>query len=246
MAGIRILMVEDDWIIAKEISLSLQDMGFEVVGTFDTGEEALAQLPALHPDLVLVDIGLAGALDGIATADAIRRQHQLPFIFLTALADAPTVQQAKLTQPYAYLVKPVRPDALYSAIEITLHNAAHRKPLPQAEVESLDRPLAYTDSIFVKNRKRHQRLQLSDIYWVEAYDIYAQLGTAQGNFLISQSLKVVEEKLPTADFVRVHRSFLVNLHKIEAIEENDLILQGRHIPIGKTYREPLMRKLQFL
>ena len=246
MAGIKILLVEDDWIIAKEIALTLNDMGFEPVGTFDSGEEALAQITQLQPDLVLVDIGLAGEMNGIETAAAIRSRFGLPFIFLTALADAQTIQEAKFTQPYAYLVKPVSADTLYSTIEITLHNAfaAHRSEEP-AEVK-WPAGLRYNDGVFVKTRKRHQKLLLSDILYAEAFDICAQLCTDKGNFLVSQSLKVVEEKFPVADFIRVHRSFLVNLHKIEALEENDVIVQGKHIPVGKTYREQLMNRLQFL
>ncbi len=249
MAGIKILLVEDDWIIAKEMALNLNDMGFEPVGTFESGEEALAHIPKLKPDLILVDIGLAGEMSGIETAKSIRDDFGLPFIFLTALADADTIKQAKLTQPYAYLVKPVSLENLYSSIEITMHNAGTRPFMPSAETETIDpiqQNLQYDDSVFVKTRRRHQKLLVKDIWWVEALDIYAQLTTASGNYLISQSLKAVEEKFPSEHFIRVHRSYLVNIHKIEAIEENDLVLEGKNIPIGKTYRDNLMRRLQFL
>jgi DNA-binding LytR/AlgR family response regulator len=248
MAGIRILMVEDDWIIAKEMALNLNDMGFETVGTFESGEEALQQIPELKPDLILVDIGLAGEWTGIETAQQIKDLYGLPFIFLTALADAETIKEAKITQPYAYLVKPVRSENLYSAIEITMHNA-RAQASPNAEKESIDpidANLDYESNIFVKSRRRHQKIAIKDIWYVEAYDIYAQLATPTGSFLISQSLKVVEERFPSSHFMRVHRSYLVNLSMIEAIEENELIIGTKKIPIGKTYREALMKRLQFM
>ncbi|MBI2284215.1 MAG: response regulator [Bacteroidetes bacterium] len=242
MGGIKILLVEDDWIIAKEITLSLNDLGFEVVGNFDAGEDALKKIPELKPDIVLLDIGLSGEMTGIDTAREIKRQYQVPFIFLTALADSTTIEQAKLTEPYAYLVKPVKAETLYSTIEITLHNAAQRKdPTPP-----LKEGLTIDDSIFVKTKNRLEKILLRDIRWVEASDIYALVCTATGTYLLNTSLKAVEEKFPATCFLRVHRSYIVNLDKIEAIEEDDLVITDQRIPIGKTYREKLMSRLSFL
>ncbi len=127
MPGIKIILIEDDWIIAKEIAYSLQDIGFEVIGTYDTGEEGYEQIKTKQPDLVLLDIDLSGELTGIDIGRKLKEETNIPFIFLTALADSNTIKQAKLVEPYGYLVKPTKPETLYSTIEITLHNAAHRK-----------------------------------------------------------------------------------------------------------------------
>lgn len=244
MAGIRIVLVEDDWIIAKEIVYSLQDMGFEVTGTYDTGEEGLQQIIKSQPDLVLLDIDLSGELSGIDVAKRLKEETTIPFIFLTALADSNTIKQAKVAEPYAYLVKPVKPESLYSTIEITLYNAAHRKDVPgatppqQANIRG--------DSIFVKGKNRLEKVLLKDILWIEASDIYALICTATGKHLLNTSLKTVEEKLSSSQFIRVHRSYIVNLDKVEAVEEDDLIIGSNKIPIGKTYREKLMARLSFL
>ena len=242
MAGIKVLLVEDDWIIAKEISYSLQDLGFEVAGIFDNGEEALGQIG--KPDLVILDIDLSGEMSGIDVATKLN-ELKIPFIFLTALADTQTIDKAKLVEPYAYLVKPVKPETLYSTIEITLHNAAHRKEMQPAHV-NLKEGLSMDDGIFVKSRKRLEKIKLADILFIEAFDIYAMIKTSAGQYLLSHSLKAVEEKFPPSKFIRVHRSYLVNIDKIEAIEENDLIISGTKIPVGKTHREQLMNKLSFL
>ena len=87
---------------------------------------------------------------------------------------------------------------------------------------------------------------MKDILWVEAYDIYAMIKTQAGQYLLSHSLKAVEKKFPSTHFIRVHRSFIVNKEKIDAIEENDLIIAGTPIPVGKTYRDGLMKKLSVL
>lgn len=245
MAGIKVILVEDDWIIAKEISYNLQDLGFEVVGSFDSGEDALRQIKILQPDLVILDIDLSGEMTGIDVARQLKQEGNIPFIFLTALADSQTVEKAKLAEPYAYLVKPVSPESLYSTIEITLHNAARRN----ADIDTataIGENVSIDEGFFVKNKKRLEKVLLKDILWVEAYDIYAMIKTQTGQHLLSHSLKTVEEKFPPANFIRVHRSFLVNKEKIDAIEENDLLIYNTRIPIGKTYRENLMNKLSFL
>lgn len=245
MPGIKIVLVEDDWIIAKEISYSLQDLGFDVAQTFDTGEEALSKIKEISPDIVLLDIHLAGTLTGIDVGKKLKEEHNIPFIFLTALADTQTIEKAKLVDPYAYLVKPVSAQSLYSTIEITLHNAS-RKKIDSPALPPMLENLTIDDGIFVKANKRLEKIMLRDILWVEAHDIYAMIFTVTAKYLLNSSLKVIEEKFPAAKFVRVHRSYIINLDKVDAIEESDLIINKQPIPVGKTYRENLMKRLSFL
>ncbi len=245
MPGIKIVLVEDDWIIAKEMSYSLQDLGFDVAQTFDTGEEALSKIKEIKPDIVLLDIHLAGTLTGIDVGRQLKEEHHIPFVFLTALADTQTIEKAKLVDPYAYLVKPVSVQSLYSTIEITLHNALKKKiELPSLPV--MLENLTIEDGIFVKTNKRLEKIMLRDILWVEAHDIYAMIFTSEGKYLLNSSLKVVEEKFPSSKFARIHRSFIINLDKIEALEENDVIINKHPIPVGKTFRDNLMKRLSFL
>ena len=246
MPGIKVLLVEDDWIIAKEIACSLQDFGFELTGTFDNGEEALTNVAIVKPDIILMDIGLSGEMNGIETAQKIKKEFGIPFIFLTAQADMATIEKAKIVDPYAYLVKPVSTETLYSTIEITLHNAAKKQREPLPIHPPLKEGLTIDDGIFVKNNKRLEKVLLKNILWVEAFDIYAMLHSATGKHLLNHSLKIVEEKFPAQKFIRVHRSYIVNIDKIDAIEESDLIVNNIPIPVGKTYRDKLMERLKFL
>lgn len=245
MQSVRILIAEDDWIIAKEISLTLQDLGFEVIGTFDTGEELLQKLPTLKPDLILLDIDLAGTMTGIDIAEKLKPQG-IPFIFLTAMADIQTIEKAKQTEPYAYLVKPVRAESLLSTIEISLYNFHRQKSNSQVVTATSTNAFSIDESIFVKAKKRLEKIKIADILWIEAEDIYAIIVTKTGKFILSQPLKNIEERLPAQYFMRVHRSFIVQLDKIQAIEENDLIIEGKHIAIGKTFKDKLMNRLAFL
>jgi len=117
----RLLIVEDELIIAQDLVHILTDLGYVVVGTSTTGDEAVTQAHDLQPNLVLMDIRLAGVVDGIQAAARIRSERDIPIIFLTSHSDDDTLRRAKETAPVGYLIKPFRPTELRCAIEIALH-----------------------------------------------------------------------------------------------------------------------------
>ena len=246
MADVRILLVEDDYIIAKELRLTLESLGFTVLGSVESGEQALAWVTTERPDIVLLDINLAGQLTGIDTAEQLHRLYPaLPFIFLTALADIDTLRQAKQTEPFAYLTKPVDTMNLFAAIELALQQSA-RLQMAETPAPALRDTLKITGSIFVRAKKRLEKVHLSDVLWIEASDIYVTVVTATTRYLLSLSMKHVEERFPSANFLRVHRSYIVQVDKINAIEDDELLINNQRIPVGKTYRDGLMKRLQIL
>ena len=215
----------------------LEDLDFEVVGSKDNAEEAVAEIKKLNPELVLLDIQLAGSMTGIDLAEELRLAG-IPFLFLTAQSDVATIEKAKKTKPYAYLIKPVNKDNLLASIEISLFNA---KEYLINQPERLN----INDKIFVKTSKKLERINIKDILWIEAEDIYAILNTAKSKFVLSQPLKSIETRLPD-NFMRIHRSFIINLDSIDSIIDNDVVIAEKYIPIGKTYRDALMGRLDFL
>jgi signal transduction histidine kinase len=117
----RILVVEDERIVARDLASVLTELGYAVPATVATGEDAIAQVRDLQPNVVLMDIRLAGAIDGIQAAAAIREEHGTPVIYLTAHSDDETLRRALQTEPVGYLVKPFSSPQLRCAIEIALH-----------------------------------------------------------------------------------------------------------------------------
>jgi CheY-like chemotaxis protein len=117
----KILVVEDEILIARDLQSSMQNMGYEVPEIAIAGEEALKKVAQIEPDLVLMDIHLKGDMDGIDAAAQIRARFSCPLIYLTAYADEPTLQRAKLTEPYGYLIKPFQERELKTTIEIALY-----------------------------------------------------------------------------------------------------------------------------
>jgi len=243
MSAIRLLIAEDDEVAAKNLCFTLEDMGYVVAGHAICGEELLRMAKVARVDLAILDIDLPGQLDGIETTAALQKLD-IPYIFLTAQSDAETLHRAKLTQPAAYLVKPFDEATLRSTIELAVYQHAVKSGQP-VPAQTRTR-YAAQDSIFVKARTRLEKVRIGDVLWVEASDIYAQLHTRTGKFIVNYPLKVIEEKFPKELFFRVHRSFLINLQSIDALEDNELIINGQRIPIGKTYRSKLMEKLEIM
>ncbi|MEI6293156.1 MAG: response regulator [Methanomicrobiales archaeon] len=154
-----ILIVEDEVVIAMEIEASLQEFNYHVIGSVPSGEEALLLVAEKKPDLVLMDIGLRGDMDGIATADKLYRLFRVPVIFLTGRLDSGILEKALESQPFGYLVKPVGTGELSAAIEIALYK--HRAFIAEEEV-------------------RHELSKLQVMDHITQYEIYNKTMVIQG------------------------------------------------------------------
>jgi PAS domain S-box-containing protein len=129
----RIFLAEDEQIVALELKERLTLMGHQVAGIAASGEEAIDEVRRLRPDLVLMDIKLQGDVDGIEAAAAIRRDTGIPVIYLTAFADDATLQRAKLTEPYGYILKPFQERELHGVIEVSLYRSRVERALRESE-----------------------------------------------------------------------------------------------------------------
>jgi PAS domain S-box-containing protein len=129
----RILIVEDELIIARGIQKRLLGMGYDITDIVPSGEEAVQSATENPPDLILMDINLQGSMDGIQAAESIRSSLDLPVIYLTAYADAESLGRAKLTEPFGYIVKPFQDHALQSAIEMALYKHRMESRLKRSE-----------------------------------------------------------------------------------------------------------------
>jgi two-component system, cell cycle sensor histidine kinase and response regulator CckA len=133
MVASRILVVEDERIVAKDLELRLQALGYAVVGSVATGLDAVRLTGELHPDLVLMDIRLQGEIDGIAAAGRIRKDHFIPVVYLTAHSDEETLKRAQVTEPHGYLLKPFQERELRTVIEMGLYKHRVERDLRASE-----------------------------------------------------------------------------------------------------------------
>lgn len=132
-AIIKILVVEDELIVAMELKSRLGDLGYSVCGIVSSGEEVIKLADEQKPDLILMDINIKGSYDGIQASEIIKTDHDIPIIFLTAFADPQTLQRAKITEPYGYIIKPFEEKELHTSIEIALYKHNMEKKLKNSE-----------------------------------------------------------------------------------------------------------------
>lgn len=243
---IKLLIVEDDMIIAAKVSMQLTNLGYEVTGIVPRGEEAIRHVMDNIPDIVLLDINLKGALDGIQTALAIHKIADVPVIYITANTDEATFNRAKETRPYAFISKPIKNLDLQRAIELTISRIVEtRTPKFDIEAEHSDHtPVILSDRIFVKYKEKMVKVFLSEILYIEAERNYCRVFTKNKEYLLSTTLKIMEDKLPPRDFIRVHRSFMVNLMQVDEVAENHLIVNQKSVPLSIQLREDLLKRIQ--
>ncbi|MEC8830979.1 MAG: response regulator, partial [Bacteroidota bacterium] len=213
---IKILIVEDNVIIADDMQSMLEEIGYEIVDNVIVYEQAVDVLKNNHVDLVLIDIILASDKTGIDLGKHIRDTYNIPFIFVTSNSDRATVENAKTVKPDGYLVKPFEQQDLYTSIEIALSNFNYAKK-GNVKVEDDDAADEITsnsvlkDSIFVKKQHLYYRIQFSDIQFIKADNVYLEVNTVDKKFLVRSPLKDYLEKLPKNKFYRAHKSYIVNV-----------------------------------
>jgi len=245
---IKILIVEDNVIIADDMQSMLEDIGYNIVANVVDYEGAANALATLDIDLALVDIVLASKKTGIDLGRHIRENYNIPFIFVTSNSDKATVENAKSVKPNGYLVKPFEQQDLFTSIEIALSNFNNDTvSLAKETTEEADGKLVSNsvlrNSIFVKKNQHYYRIPFDEIQYVKADNVYLEVYTEDKTFLVRSALKDYLEKLPSKQFYRAHKSYIVNIDQIEAINTKDILINGKNIPISKEFREFILSNM---
>ncbi len=384
MEKVKILVVEDESIVAKDIQQTLIRLGYDVPATASSAPNAYARLEELKPDLVFLDIKLKGDQDGIHIAEHIKKTYDIPVIFLTSFVDKNTLDRAKITEPYGYIVKPFNESDLQTTVEMALYKFKKDKEVrhneqrfanalvnvdeailitdtecrvtflnPSAETltgygtesanginlfklikvqneeyeivngDSLNRymkqgeilqltdcsvtivrdysvkksnftcapirdeknqmigyavvvsekssaptttPKTTTEqaqpaiisgtnplenvviqnSFFVKKGSMLVKVYLENITWLQAMDNYVIIQTKEDQFVIHATMKDIETKLPADKFMRVHRSYIIALDKVSVMDESTVVINDKTIPIGKSYKDVFMNRINLL
>lgn len=236
----NILIVEDESAISESLTELLEMLGHSVNAVAATGEEALLALKKKLPDLLLLDIKLKGAMTGIDLAHIIKERYAVPFVFTTAFADDETITQAKEEGPFGYLVKPYSTHDIKAAIAIARSNFESMQ-----EMQHQNSPITagHEGFFFVKTEGKLVKIEEDNLLYIEARGDYMYFNTMAKNHLVQATLKAVEQKLNPQKFMKIHRSFIVNLAKIEDIDETTLVIQKNMLPVSRRYRANLLKRL---
>jgi DNA-binding LytR/AlgR family response regulator len=242
MAEVRVLIVEDDFSFGLELSMLVEEIGFQVLGMLENSDDALALIKQSTPDVILMDIDIKGSMNGLELAAAIK-DFRIPLLFITSIRRIEYYEQARELTAAAFLVKPVEKITLRSSIELTLRNLGRTE-----RVERTPRTIedAQQEVLFIKRNSTVHRVQISDILFVESFKNYSVIHTSAGKYTLRCTISSMLVKLPLNLFLRIHKSYIVNLSKIERVE----ISKGRvkltgfiEIPVGKSYRQYLLEKI---
>lgn len=237
MSTIKILVVEDEMIIAGNICDNLEELGYEVFEPAISYTEAINSMERELPDIAILDVQLSGVKTGIDVAKVIREKYNFPFIFLTSNSDKATVDEAKEVMPPAYLIKPFSKEELYSSIEIALHNYSKKVG------EIKDTSLVIKDAVFIKDKGVYTKVLFDDILYLKSSHVYVEIVLKnKQKHVIRESLNDILSSF-NEKFLRVHRSFIINTKYLNSISQLSLTVLDENIPIGKKYKEDMLKSI---
>ncbi|WP_116124685.1 LytR/AlgR family response regulator transcription factor [Lewinella sp. IMCC34183] len=232
----RILLLEDEVIIADTIARHLERAGHTVVASPISFSEAVAAYRADRPQLAILDIRIKGDRNGVEFARFLRQQPDpIPFIYLTSQTDMRYVNSIKDTYPSGYLSKPVQVGSLLATVEVAMHN--HRSlnvaaPVPQA-------------TVVLRDGRHTHRLVVADIAYLQSRHVYVHIyQRGQDPLMLRATLTDLLNQFGSAPFVQVHRSFVVNLDHVTRYDREQLQVGGTTIPISRGRRGQVFDRLE--
>ena len=189
---IKILVVEGETIIGAKISMYLTDLGYEVTGIIPRGEEVIFHVRENTSHIILMDINLKVSLDSIQTATLLQKEFDIPIIYLTANTDEATFARAKRTRPYACVSEPFKQLDFKHALELASERILIQKSEPQNQPDKF----VLNNRIFVRHNEVMVKIIIADILYLEADRNYCNVCTKQHIYLLVNTLKNMEDKLP--------------------------------------------------
>ena len=231
MGQLTCVIIDDEPLARECISNYVKEVDFlKLVGEGNNPLDLLQLLEAHNPDLIFLDIQMP-VMNGI---DFLKANTRVPMVIITTAYPSYALESFQL-DVMDYLVKPIVFNRFFQAISKArdYHQLIHRAGQPSGTTRT-------EDYIFLKCGHKFERIDLDEILYIEALQNYVTVYTAKGKFITQLPLKNVEQNLAGKPFVRVHKSFIVSIAKIEAIENNDIILSKIRIPISRHYRDDVM------
>ncbi|MBL1280792.1 MAG: response regulator [Fluviicola sp.] len=233
--ALKILIVEDEVLIAEDMSADLEDLGYIVVDIAISDTECLIAFEKFNPEIILMDINIKGNLDGIELTKKIKENHSVAIIYITSNTDTLTMNRAIESKPQAFLSKPYNKKELGVAIELAFVN--HNDNSLQSSASS-----KLNSSIFVKNGEYYTKIELDSIFYIEAAGSYCTVFAENGEFILSNNLSHFENKVARSSFIRIHRSYVVNIEKVTGFDSNSILINQKELPISKSHRVEVLKQ----
>lgn len=236
----KILLVEDNFNLSENIREILSLNGYEILEILDEAETALVIIESTLPDVVLVDIKLKGTKTGIELAEELRLSMDVPIVFLTSASGSDVVQKVKHIRPDGFITKPFTTNSLITAIELAMEN--HKSD----STEFYKQGKNATSDLFIRENGWLKKIIINDIHWIKAEGTYTHIFVNGKQYTLRNTVKDLMQKLPGDQFSRIHKSFIVNLNKIEAFSSTIVKIEDGEIPIGRKYYQELLKNINKL
>jgi two-component system, LytTR family, response regulator LytT len=223
----QIIIVEDELLIAEMLKEMLADLGHQVIHIADDYDSAIKCLQQHKAELIFLDINLGAGKSGFDVAQYINDLQKTPFIFLTSYSDKTTISGAMQYQPHAYLLKPFSETDLFTTLELLKSRAVNKTK----------------DKHFViKEGIENIKIAANEVLHFKANNIYVEIKTTSKTHLIRTSITKLLDDLGFDFFVRVHRTFAVNLSKVKAVGTDYVLIEDEKIPLSRMHKEELHTK----
>lgn len=232
MNPIKVLVVEDEVLIAETIKLYLEERGHIFLENATSYEEAVEMIDKFQPDIILLDIRLYGEKSGIDLAKYLSlNKPKLPYVFLTSHYDKNVLNKALATNPYGYLTKPINKESIWTTLEMVINN--------QLKINDQH------DSLVVNDGNKTHAITKGDIMYIQAEHVYVNIITNNNNTILTRSsLTQIWNKLQSDSFIRCHRSYIINKKYVSSWTNTELIINGKVIPISRSNKNLVINSLK--
>ncbi|MBW1298265.1 LytR/AlgR family response regulator transcription factor [Aquimarina litoralis] len=237
----NIYIVEDDIFHLEDMKITIEELGYSCIGSSDDPLVVLEEIEKLQPDAVILDIHLQGKESGISLGNKIKALYEIPVFFATSDTDKNTMSKAADIRPVAYLTKPIQKDNLQAALIL-----AQKQEELIISKDAIDKE----ETIFIKSGNKLVKVHLDTILFAHTDSKnYCSIVTEDNKKLtVRYSILKLHEQLKKVEFVQTHRSYIINWNKIDSLHEYDqtIEIQGHHIPIGRTFKEYIYKRLKVI
>lgn len=218
MEDLKVLIVEDEILIAEDLKDNLKKFGITKIRMVHDKEDAMLEIRTWKPDVLLLDIRLEKDTEGIDIGEYLMKNNPIPFIYITAHSDVELIKKIVKTNPAGYITKPFKKSDLYAAISLIAE----------------DLKKSSSKSINIKDGYNTVRLSIDQIIYVESDGNYINVQCENKKYALRQSLESLAQDLDEDQFFRIHRSYLININKIEKYSSKDVTVGGYDLPLSRS------------
>jgi|SRR5690554_177923 len=231
---IKVLIVEDEILVAEDIAGDLIEDGFEITSIAISSNEALESIEKNPPHIVLMDINIKGEIDGIETAETINQGFRIPIIYITSNTSSQFISRAIKTGPHAIITKPYNYKDIVIAIELAF-DKCNEMTIKNSQIDQ--KSIINLDSIFVRCGEYHRKVLFEDILYIEADGSYCKVYTKDSTYTFSFNLNHFQKQITLPQLKRVHRSYIVNIFNIDGFDKNTILIGKKVIPVSVPFRD---------